>query len=55
MMLFRGDMSELEIEEVDSGDPPVDCHVGLAVWIVEHAADEGGVHLDDQGANAYEI
>ena len=54
-MLFRGDMSKLEVEEVDSGDPPVDCRIGLAVWIVEHATDEQSVHFHDEVLDAYEI
>ena len=40
VMLLCGDMSKVEVEEVDSGYPPVDHGVGLAVQIVEHAVDE---------------
>ena len=47
-MSHAGDVNELEVEEEDACDPPIDRSVRLYVWIVEHAFDVFRINLDDE-------
>ena len=47
-MSCTGDMDELEIEEEDTGYPPVDCCVGLNVGVVQHPFDILRVDFNDE-------
>ena len=54
-MLLHRNMNKLEVKEVDSGYLLVNHGIELAIWVVKHPINEGGIHLNNQGANAYKI
>ena len=52
MVLVGRNMFELEGEQEDGGDPPIDGRAGLNVRIAKHTFNELRVHFDDKAANA---
>jgi hypothetical protein len=46
VVLLCRDMHELEVKEVDGGDPLVDYGIRLTVRVVKHTLDKGSIHFD---------
>ena len=54
-MLVGRYVLELEVEEEDGGDPPVDGGIGLDVRVAEHTFDVAGIDFDDKFADADKV